>query len=223
MRMAIPLTLVIAVACTNERAESLRAEVEKLKKERVDKTLVEKAKQEAADAEGLLASSRKALEQARSDFEKQQAELEQARAALAAEVSRNAQLQTEIAEATRRAQEQATEGQDLDAKIARAKAGARWVRDQAAVLAREIRPEDPSWATARRLQSLAEFLERVRTAYPDDPVVAEVARGLGSALDATPDHARAAAEQASRVRDRFTTVYELPPPSVAAAKEEKGP
>jgi len=220
-RLAAALFLLVAVSCTNEKAESLRAEIEKLRKERVEKGTVEKARQESAEAEALLASSRKALEQARSDLEKQQAELDKARAEMAAEVSRNAELQAQIADTARRAQEQAAQGQELDAKIARAKARAGWVRDQAAVLAREIRPEDPSWATARRLQSLSEFVEKVRAEFPDDPVVAEIARGVGGAADPTPDRARAAAEKAARLRDRFAAVYELPPPSVADAKKEK--
>ncbi len=209
--------LAAATACTNERAESLRAEIEKAKKERVEVAVVEKAQQETAQIEAALAASRGALEQARADVAKLESDRDQARAALAAEVTRNQRLQAEIGEVAQRAQERAARGQELEAKIARAQARASWVRDQAAVLAREIRPDDPAWATARRIDTLGEFVARVAQEYPDDPVLAVLARArIQPEKTPTPDQARAAAQQAAQLRDRFASVYELPPPAVAA-------
>ena len=219
-RRALALGLALfALACTNERAESLRAEIEKAKKERVEVTVVEKAKQESAEAEAALAASRTALEQARADEAKLETERDGQRGALAAEVARNERLRAEIEAIAQRAQAQAARGQDLDAEIAKVKARASWVRDQADVLAREIRPEDPAWATARRLEALREFVAGVASEYPDDPLVADLARAPIRAVLAppTPDQARAAAEQAAKLRDRFAAVFDLAPPGVAAS------
>jgi uncharacterized protein (DUF3084 family) len=218
-RLALAAILLAAsTACTNERAESLRAEIEKAKKERVEVAVVEKAKQETAEAEAGLAASRTAFEQVRADAAKLEADRDHAREALAAEVARNQKLQAEIGDVAQRAQERAARGQELDAKIARIQARASSVRDQAAVFAREIRAEDPGWATARRIDALDEFVARVAQEYPDDPAIAELARTpVPAEKRPTPEQARAAAVQAARLRDRFASVYELPPPAVATS------
>ena len=222
-RLAAAVALFLAAsACTNERAESLRAEIEKAKKERVEVATIEKAKAETAAAETALAASRMALEQARADGAKAESERDQLRAALAAEVARNDRLRSEIEAVARRAQEQAAHGQELDASIDRRRARATWVRDQAATFAREIRPGDPDWATARRLDALREFVAGVASEYPDDPVIAELARVQAPAGASLADRARASADEAAKVRDRFAAVYELAPPDVAAGKPQGG-
>jgi chromosome segregation ATPase len=213
---ASAVLLAAALACGNPRADSLRAEIEQARKERVDAKAVEKAKRETTDADAALSASRSELEQARQDFSKLESDRQRAREELAAAGSRNGSLRALIDEVGRRAQERSAKGQDLDAQIAAAKARAGWVRDQAAVLAREIRPEDPAWATTRRLDSLADFVTRVAGEYPDDAVAADLARAPIRSAEPSTQQARAASEQAARLRDHFASVYELATPAVAA-------
>src|SRR5262249_16379098 len=88
------------------------------------------------------------------------------------------------------------------------------VRDQAGVLAREIRGDDPGWATARRLQSANEFVAQTARSYPDDPVLAALAaQPIQVARDDPKALARAAAVRATRAASgqrRLSRIYELP-------------
>ena len=221
-RLALAAGLALAVAaCTNEKAESLRAEIAKLGKERVEASTVEKAKQEAAEAEAALAASRAAVDQARDELGKREAERDRLKQNLAAEVARSERLRGAIDAAVRSAQEATARNQDLDAKIGGEKRDATAVRDQAAVLAREIRPADPAWATARRLDNLAEFLQRASEQYPDDPVLKELAASSIKGSSPSADDARKGADLAARARDRLATVFELSPPE--ETKQESKP
>ena len=175
--LALTALLLLAAGCPNEKADTLRAEIAKLKEERVETIdRSRRRQQEAAEAEAALAATLTELEDANTEFAKREAERDQTRAAIDAEIARNARLRGEIDAVARRAQERAARGQELDAQIAAVRERATWVRDQAAVLARELRPDDVAWASKRRLDSLAEFSERVAKEYADDPVAAEVAR-----------------------------------------------
>jgi len=220
-RLALAASLAMAAACTNEKAESLRAEIAKLGKERVEAGTVEKAKHEAADAEAALAASRAAVDQGRAELEKQEAERDRLKQGLAAEVARSERLRGEIDAAIRSTQAATARNQELDTKIGREKRNATAVRDQAAVLAREIRPADPAWATARRLDSLAEFLHRAAEQYPDDPVLKELAGTSIKRALPTADDARKGADLAVRARDRLAGVFELSPPE--ETKQENKP
>jgi chromosome segregation ATPase len=216
--LALIALLLLAAGCPNEKADALRAEIAKLKDERVETSAIEKAKQETKEAEAQLAATLTQLEDANTEFAKREAERDQTRAAIDAELARNERLRGEIDAVARRAQERAARGQELDAQIAAVRDRATWVRDQAAVLARELRAEDVAWASKRRLDSLAEFSERVAKEYADDPVAADVARQPIRADEPTPEQVRAGAAQAARLRDRFATVYELPSREVAASE-----
>jgi chromosome segregation ATPase len=218
--LALVALLLLAAGCPNEKADALRAEIAKLKDERVESSAVEKAKQEAAEAESALAALATQVEDARTELAKREAERDQTKAAIDAELARNARLRGEIDAVARRAQERAARGQELDAQIAAVRERATWVRDQAAVLARELRPDDAAWASKRRLDSLAEFSERVAKEYADDPVAAAIAEQPIRSEKPSPDEVRAGAEQAARLRDRFASVYELPSPDVAANATE---
>lgn len=220
-RLALAASLALAAACTNEKAESLRAEIAKLGKERIEAGTVEKAKQEAADAEAALAASRAAVDQGRAELEKQEAERDRLKQGLAAEVARSERLRAEIDAAIRSTQAATARNQELDTKIGREKRNATAVRDQAAVLAREIRPADPAWATARRLDGLAEFLHRAAEQYPDDPVLKELAGTSIKRALPTADDARKGADLAARARDRLAGVFELSPPE--ETKQEHKP
>lgn len=218
------LPLLVA-GCANKEADALRTDIAKLEQELVETTVVEKARQEAVDAEAALEASRVALDEARAGFAKLEAERDATRAANDAEVARNAKLRGEIDAVARRAQQRAARGQELDAQIASVRERATFLRDQAAVLAREIRPGDVTWASKRRLDSLAEFAERIAVEYPDDPALADLAHAVVRVEVPVAGQVRAAGEQAARIRDRFTAVYELPSPEVTArettAREDK--
>ena len=219
---ALPL---FVAGCANKEADALRAEIAKLHDERVETAVVEKAKQEAADAEAALEASRVAHTEAQAGLTKLEALRDATRAAIDAETAHNAKLRGEIDAVAQRAQQRAAHGQQLDGEITGARERATYVRDQAAVLAREIRPEDATWASKRRLDALAEFAERVAKEYADDPVLASLADAVVRAGQPDADQVRAAAEQAMRLSDRISAVYELSSPEVAAreraAPEEK--
>jgi len=208
-RLAIALVLTALAACTNQRAESLRAEIAKAKDERVEIASIEKARKEADDAEAELAARRDALATAKKALEDATAERDATHAAVDAEVARNTQLQADIAAVVADAQSIAAHGQKLDDQLARERARATWARDQAAVLAREIRPSDATWATARRLDALAEFSERLAKEYPGDPEVVALAQEPIRASKPTADQVHAAVARAAALRDRFESEYDL--------------
>ena len=210
---ALPL---LVAGCANKEADALRAEIAKLKEDRVETTVVEKARQEAIDAESAVEASRVARDEAQAVIAKLEAVRDATRAANDAEIAHNAKVRGQIDAVARRAQQRAARGQELDTQIASVRERATFVRDQAAVLAREIRPEDAAWASKRRLDALAEFAERVAKEYPDDPALADLAHAVVRVEQPDADQVRAAAEQAARLRDRFAAVYELPSPDLAA-------
>jgi len=210
---ALPL---LVAGCANKEADALRAEIAKLKEDRVETTVVEKARQEAIDAESAVEASRVARDEAQAVIAKLEAVRDATRAANDAEIAHNANVRGQIDAVARRAQQRAARGQELDTQIASVRERATFVRDQAAVLAREIRPEDAAWASKRRLDALAEFAERVAKEYPDDPALADLAHAVVRVEQPDADQVRAAAEQAARLRDRFAAVYELPSPDLAA-------
>ena len=214
--LAAAVLLAGALACGNERADSLRAEIEQAHKDRVDAKAVEKAKHETADAETALSAGRSQLDAAKQDLAKLESDRDHARDALAAAVARNESVRAKIDEVGKHVQERSEKGQELDAKIAAARARAGWVRDEASVFANEIRPGDPAWASTRRLDALADFAARVSAEYPDDVVSKDVARAPIRATTPSTDQLRAASAQAARLRDHFAATYDLPAPGVAA-------
>jgi len=222
-RIAAMLLALACAACTNEREVALRAELKKLTEERVEVASIEKARGEADQEQAALVALRADLEAAKADAAKAEAARDATRAAIDAEAARTARLQAEIAQAVADAQRLAERGQGLDGKLADVRARATWVRDQAAALAREIRPTDERWATKRRLAALAEFTERVAKEYPGDAEVVALASAPIAADAPTPEQIEAAAAQAAALRDRFQSVYDLPAPQTAAAATEPAP
>jgi len=217
MRGGVCLVLCILLAgCGPDRVAEVNAEIEKLKAERVEASVVSAARSEAEAAEKQLAETKAALEPLQAEGKR----LATRKAELEATLGKEAELTQRDREETA-ATQQATaaalaETEKKDGEIALVQQRAMGVREQAAVLAREIRPGDPPWATERRVKTVAEFIAKVARDYPDDPVVAELAQPDGeSASD--PDEAGALASQkAARLRDRFTKVYKLDTPEVAA-------
>jgi len=223
--MTRPAPLVLAVlaavlsACVNEREVALVAEIAKLKEERVEKTVVEKGREETAAAEAALAATKVEVEEINEEVARRDAERDEIKKAFEAASARNGALVGAIEAVASRAQETAARGQQLDGEVARARAGADFVRSQADLLAREIRPDDPRWATERRLASLADFVQRVAKEHPGDPLLSELAATSIEPKSATPETASALA---ARLRDRFVYVYALEPPDVAAAEAASG-
>jgi len=217
--LACALLAIVPLGCRNERAEALQAELAKLKEERVETAAVEKARADADAEASAIAAARSELEAVRTDLAAREAERDRLRGAIEAEAQRAEHLQAEIAAVGARAIAAAQRGQELDADLARVRTRAAWAHDQADVLAREIRPGDPAWATARRLGALADFAGRLAQEYPGDPTVVAIAHEAVRAEQPTRAQAEAAAAQAAALRDRFASVYELEPPAVAAAPE----
>lgn len=216
MKGVAPILLCVLLAgCGPDRVAEINAETDKLTAERVEASVVSAARSEAETAEHRLAEVQTLLDQSREEAK----QLGDRKAKLEAEIAHENEL-TEHARADTAATQAATaaqlaETEKKDGEITQARARALGVREQAAVLAREIRPGDPAWATGRRVRSVTEFIAKVARNYPDDPVVAELARSDEESAD--PVEAGAlAAQKAARLRDRFTRVYELDAPEVAA-------
>lgn len=215
---AVPAALLVAAllvsGCRNEEVEALRAEIARLREERVERRAVDVAREETAAASAALDERTLQVESLREQLADREAERDRMLAAFQAAVARNASLVAGVEAAAAEAQAAAAEGQQLDAEIERARERARYVWSQSDVLARELRPGDPPWATERRVRALAEFLERVQQDHPDDPVVEALADDARALDPREPGVATDGAALAARLRERFAAVYELPPPDV---------
>ena len=218
MRAPLVLGLLLAAGCGEpERAASLRKEIAQIETERVGRDAVEKARAELADVESRLRAARAALEAEAGRPEGISRQHEALRRKAAAERAHAATLTRERATTLEEAQRALEEAQALDQKIARAQARALWARDQVALLAREIRPEDPAWATGRRLVTLRELVTRLQKEWAGDPVLEAAVAEVGSA---SPERAR---EIASRLGTRFARIYDLPEGGVAAGPASGAP
>ncbi|HTF36159.1 MAG TPA: hypothetical protein VK714_20955 [Myxococcota bacterium] len=210
------LVVAFVGGCGSDRVAEINAEIQKLSAERVEASVVSAARSEADAAEQRLAETRAALEPLRVEAK----QLASRKAQLEAAVVHEGEL-AEHARADTAATQQATaaeraEAEKKDGEIAQARARAMGVRQQAAVLAREIRPGDPAWATERRVKSVTEFIAKVARDYPDDPVVADLALSGDESVNDPVEAGAIAAQKAARLRDRFTRVYDLDSPDVAA-------
>ena len=216
------LVCALLIGCGPDRVAEINAEIEKLTAERVEASVVNAARSEADAAQKQLAATQAELEPLRAEGKR----LADRKAELLGSVAHEAEL-TERTRAEIAATQQATaaavaETEKKDGEIVQARSRALAVREQAAVLAREIRPGDPPWATERRVKSVTEFIAKLSRAYPDDPIVAELAHsGEDSTAGDSLEAGALAAEKAARLRDRFTRVYGLDTPEVAAG--EKAP
>jgi hypothetical protein len=110
-----------------------------------------------------------------------------------------------------RLQQAAARQAELEQRVAIRRARAQTFKDQAAALAKELRPDDPEWARKLRVRSLQEFLLEVGATWPRDPVLAEAAARPLPADDR--EAMRVGTALAARIRDRVAEVYELGEPS----------
>jgi len=217
---ALSLVLLLLAGCGSDRLEQIEAETKKLESERVEVSVVTAAKAEADVTEQQLATTRKTLDLVHTETQHLSERKLQLEAAIAKEGDLAGQAQTQTAALEQRTAAELAEVDKKDAEIAAKRTRALWVRKQAAVLAREIQPGDPAWATARRVKSVEEFLAKVASEYPDDPVVADLAAQSDQSVGEPAQAGALAAERAARLRDRFTRVYELDTPEVAAGAKE---
>ncbi len=207
------------VGCGSDRVAEIHAEIEKLRAERVDASLVSAARSEADAAEQHLAATQAAVAEQQAEGKRLADQKLQLLATVAREAELTEHVRSEIAETQQATALEVAETEKKEGEIVQARSRALAVREQAAVLARELRPGDPPWATERRVKSVREFLAKVSREYPDDPVVADLARsGEESATEGSADAGALAAEKAARLRDRFTRVYGLDAPEVAAGE-----
>jgi hypothetical protein len=218
---SVLLLCVVVVGCEPDRVAEVSAEIEKLKADRVEASVVSQAHSEADAAEHRLGETKATLDQLRKEAVGLGAREKELEAALAHEAELTEHARTDAATARQAAAAEQAETEKKDREIGLARSSAMGVREQAAVLAREIRPGDPAWATERRVKAVTEFIAKVAREYPDDPVVAELAQPEDAA---DPVEAGAlAAQKAARLRDRFTRVYNLDTPDVAAGEKASAP
>lgn len=228
MRRAAAIVLACAaLACEPDRSAELTKEIAELEKSRVARATLEKAKGETAQAEATLAEAQRALGESRAGITEQEAWVAALDASFAAELERNTRLRDRIAELEAEITAATQRRGEREEEVAAARERARAVHDQAAVLARELRPGDPAWARERRIEALRAFQMRLGNEYGHDTGIALVAR---ETLPADPEEAaRVGAGLAARASDRLAALYGLETesaredrtPAIAAAPEER--
>jgi hypothetical protein len=202
-----------------ERSAELRKELAQLKTERVERAAVSKAQTEVLELEARL----EAMRQQNTERAEALGVLARRRDGLrinaAAERARAVRLVAEGTLALEQTKQAGEAAQELEQRISKAQSRARLARDQVTVFARELRPEDPAWATERRLASLRELVIRLEKEWAGDPVLAEAAAELRAAGPSGTE-AASASRIAMRLGSRFTAVYDLPRIDVAGAPPE---
>jgi len=209
MRRATPLlAAVVLFACGPDPSLELKKDIERLKAERVEARAVEKARAELAELEPRIDAARRTNGEKATALPPFERKRDAMKAATAAERARIPELEAEQKRALEGAISALEAAQELDQRIARVRARAGWARDQLGVVLRELRPNDPSWATERRLGTLRELTDRLHKEWSTDPVLADAAAELVAVgrPEVPPAKAR---EVASRISQRFTDIYEL--------------
>jgi hypothetical protein len=205
-----------ALACSDPREAELTKEIAALEESRTPKASYDVMWREAnALGEEVDALGRE-LEALRPQLAAAQEAATATEAEFAAELARNETLNREIQEGQQRLREAAERQAALEQEITIARGRAATFKDQANVLARELRPEDPDWARRLRIKSVREFLGVVGKTWPGDAVLAEVS---GTTLpDDDLEATRVGASLMGRVRDRVAELYGLD----ETAKENAG-
>jgi DNA repair exonuclease SbcCD ATPase subunit len=204
---AAAVLAVTALACSDPREAELAQELAALHEGRLPKASLERMKEEADAAEAETDALAPELDAVRGETEARKEAVAALEAAVQREIARNEALNAEIQERQQALQKEAEAQAALELEIAKQKARAQTFVDQAGVLTRELRPDDPDWAVKLRVRTLAEFLKEVGSAWPRDSVLGELGRRPlpGDAREAT----RVGAELAAQVRARVREVYGL--------------
>jgi chromosome segregation ATPase len=180
--LILGLSGALLIACSDDRAQALHAEITKLKGERVPKAQLETGHREADEAEAAREAAVAGAHEAESAAAAASAEAQKLRGELDHEAARNAELRGAL---DAQSEPLAQLGAKVDALDARAVERGRHLallRDQALALAAALRPDDPAWAEERRLAAVRDFERKLRGELPNEPAVGELAR----ALDAQP-------------------------------------
>ena len=203
-----------ALACSDPREAELAQELVALQESRVARSSFERMQAEVAAGEAEIAALEAVVGELGPQLEAAQAGGAGLEAALQHEIDHNRTLNQEIREGQARLEQAAERLAALEQEVTIARARARTFKDQAAALAKELRPEDPEWARRLRIRSLREFLGEVGSTWPRDPVLAEAARRELPTDEVAAT--RLGSELAARIRDRVAEVYGLVDASASA-------
>jgi hypothetical protein len=206
-RIALLALACAAFACSDPREAELTKEIAALEEARTPKTSYDVMWREANAAGEEVDALERELEALRPSLDAAQASAAAVEAEFAVELARNEALNREIQEGQQRLRDAAARQAALEQELTIARGRATTFKDQATVLARELRPDDPDWARRLRIQSVREFLGVVGDTWPGDPVLAEVSRT--PLPDDDVEATRVGAGLMGRVRDRVTEIYGL--------------
>ncbi|HXZ84608.1 MAG TPA: hypothetical protein VEI82_03870 [Myxococcota bacterium] len=174
--------LALALGCGEDRATPIRAEIAKLKKERVPAEQLEMATREAGESEATRDAAVEKAKRDEAELAGAHAEVDRLRAALQHEADRNAELRAQLEAKNAPLAAAAAQTDALEKKVAERRKRLGALRDQAKALARALQPQDPAWAETRRLAALRSFSDDVAAQLPTEPAV----RALASALAQSP-------------------------------------
>jgi chromosome segregation ATPase len=147
------LVVGLVLGCGPDRAAELRQEIAKLEQDRVPLDALEKATHEADAAEADAAARVREADEARAELAKLEAEAKRTAEAFARQVATNEALRAKIDDTTQHIAAARAQEADLAARVAREQEQAGYLRDQAQTLAQQVRPDDPDWANARRIEN----------------------------------------------------------------------
>jgi hypothetical protein len=159
--------LALRLAWGDDKGTPLKAEVAKLKKERVPQEQLETAKREAAEAEATRDAAVAKAGQDEAAVSEAKAELERQRAALQHETDRNLELRKEIDAHVDSTNAAISSLEGVEAQATERRRQLTVLRDQAKPLAKAMRPDDPSGPKQRGSRSV-DFARTTRAQLRND-------------------------------------------------------
>jgi len=177
-RVTALAALALLLGCGEDRATPIRAEIAKLKKERVPVEQLETATREAAESESARDGAVAKASRDEAELAAAHAELDRQRAALQHEADRNAELRAQLEAKSAPLAAAAAQADALEKKVAERRERLGVLRDQAKALAKALQPQDPAWAETRRLAALRDFAGDVAAQLPSEPAVQALSNAL---------------------------------------------
>ena len=171
--------LALLLGCGEDRATPIRAEIAKLKKERVPSEQLATATKEAADSEGARDAAVAKAAKDDAELAAAHAELDRLQAALQREADRNAELRGELDAKNAPLAAAASQTDAREKKVAERRKRLGVLRDQAKALAKALQAQDPAWAETRRMAALRDYAEDVEMQLPSEPAVQALSSALG--------------------------------------------
>ena len=182
--------LALLLGCGEDRATPIRAEIAKLKKERVPSEQLATATKEAADSEGARDAAVAKAAKDDAELAAAHAELDRLQAALQREADRNAELRGELDAKNAPLAAAASQTDALEKKVAERRKRLGVLRDQAKALAKALQAQDPAWAETRRMAALRDYAEDVEMQLPSEPAVQALSSALGQSPPPRPPRCR---------------------------------